>query len=75
MPESLRNFIKKETLAQVSSCEFCEIFKNNFDTEHLSTTASDYSYLRKGFQIFYDGNATPGAATYVTNISGKPFSQ
>ena len=24
------NFIKKETLAQVSSCEFCEIFKNTF---------------------------------------------
>ena len=24
------NFIKKETLAQVFSCEFCEIYKNNF---------------------------------------------
>ena len=24
------NFIKKETLAQVFSCEFCEIFKNAF---------------------------------------------
>ena len=24
------NFIKKETLAQVFSCEFCEIFKNFF---------------------------------------------
>ena len=24
------NFIKKETLAQVFSCEFCEISKNNF---------------------------------------------
>ena len=23
-------FIKKETLAQVFSCEFCEIYKNNF---------------------------------------------
>ena len=29
------NFIKKETLAQVLSCEFCEIFKNTFFTEHL----------------------------------------
>ena len=28
-------FIKKETLAQVFSCEFCEIFKNIFFTEHL----------------------------------------
>ena len=34
------NFIKKETLAQVLSCEFCEISKNTFFTEHLWTTAS-----------------------------------
>ena len=34
------NFIKKETLAQVFSCEFCEIPKNTFFTEHLWTTAS-----------------------------------
>ena len=34
------NFIKKETLAQLFSCEFCEISKNNFLTEHLRTTAS-----------------------------------
>ena len=32
------NFIKKETLAQVFSCEFCEISKNAFFTEHLWTT-------------------------------------
>ena len=32
--------IKKETLVQVFSCEFCEIFKNTFFTEHLRTTAS-----------------------------------
>ena len=29
------NFIKKETLVQVFSCEFCEIFKNAFFIEHL----------------------------------------
>ena len=34
------NFIKKETLAQVFSCEFFEISKNNFFTEHLQATAS-----------------------------------
>ena len=28
------NFIKNEILAQVFSCEFCEIFKNTFLTEH-----------------------------------------
>ena len=30
----------KETLVQVFSCEFCEIFKNTFFTEHFRTTAS-----------------------------------
>ena len=34
------NFIKKESLAQVLSCKFCEISKNTFFTEHLWTTAS-----------------------------------
>ena len=29
------NFIKKETLVQEFSCEFCEIFKNTFLIEHL----------------------------------------
>ena len=28
------NFIKKETLAQVFFCEFCEISENTFFTEH-----------------------------------------
>ena len=36
------NFIKKETLAQVYSCEFCEISKNTFFTEHLWATASGF---------------------------------
>ena len=35
------NFIKRETLAQLFSYEFCEIFKNNFFTEQLRVTASD----------------------------------
>ena len=37
------NFIKKETLARVFSCEFCEIFKNTFLTEHLLATASEFA--------------------------------
>ena len=32
----------KETPAQVFSCEFGEISKNNLFTEHLCTTASDF---------------------------------
>ena len=39
------NFIKKETLAQVFSCEFCEISKNTIFTEHLWTNASGVSGL------------------------------
>ena len=30
------NFIKKETLAQVFSCKFCEISKSTFFTEQAS---------------------------------------
>ena len=35
------NFIKKETLAQVFSCEFCEISKNNFFYRTPLLAASD----------------------------------
>ena len=35
------NFVKKETLAQAFSCEFCEISMNAFYTEHLRATASE----------------------------------
>ena len=37
------NIFKKETLAQVLSCEFCETSKNTFITEHLWATASTVS--------------------------------
>ena len=55
------NFIKKKALAQVFSCEFCEISKNTFFTEYLwwlllkvcsllitsfgEATGIDYEYL------------------------------
>ena len=35
------NFIKKEPLARVISCEFWENLKNTFFTEHLRTIAFD----------------------------------
>ena len=34
------NPIKKETPRQVFSCEFCEILKNTFFTEHLRVSVS-----------------------------------
>ena len=37
------NFIEPETPVQVFSCEFCDIFKNNYFLEHLQTgTQQDY---------------------------------
>ena len=44
------NFIKKETLAQVFSCEFCKISKNTFSTESLRKTASVPDKRTKSFQ-------------------------
>ena len=38
-------FIKKDTLTHVFSCEFCEISKNTFFTEHLRAIASFYGHL------------------------------
>ena len=35
------NFVRKEALAHMFSCEFCEAFINIFSTEHLRTTAFD----------------------------------
>ena len=35
------NFIKKETPANVFSCEFGEIFKNTYSEGHLQTAASE----------------------------------
>ena len=37
-------FIKKETLAQVSSCEFCEISKSTYFHRTLLVAASDFNY-------------------------------
>ena len=38
--------LKKQTLVQVFSCEFCEISKNTFFTEHLRMTASVATVMR-----------------------------
>ena len=41
MPKAC-SFIKKETLAQVFSCEFCEISKNTFFYRTPLVAASEY---------------------------------
>ena len=40
------NYMKKRLWAQVFSCEFCEIFKNNFFTKHLLATVSLRVFLQ-----------------------------
>ena len=43
------NFIKKETVAQVFSCEFCEISKSTYFTVHVWMTAPVFSPCLTGF--------------------------
>ena len=42
------NFIKKETLAQLFSCEFCEISRNTFFTKHFRVTSAGLNPLMSG---------------------------
>ena len=61
-----KKFVKKSSPAQVFSCEFCEISKNTFLTEHLWATASRidtetylntneaYKALLERFLVLYD---------------------
>ena len=59
MPESLLirlqasvgNSIKKEIRVQVFRCEFCEMFKNTFFTEHLQKTVSVFKYSLNNFRL------------------------
>ena len=45
------NFIKKETLAQVFSCEFCEISKNTFSSRTPLVTASAMTFILLGVYL------------------------
>ena len=48
---ALSNFIEKETLPQVFSCEFCEIFENTYFIEHILTTASEWFELNCALRL------------------------
>ena len=49
------NFIKKDTLTQVFSCEFCEIFRSTFFTENLRGLLLDFvtTILTSFFTFFW----------------------
>ena len=49
--EKPRKIIVKETLEQVFSCEFCEISKNTFFTEHVWATAFSLNNFRPPFVV------------------------
>ena len=73
------NFIKRESLTKVFSCEFCEISKNTFFIEHLRTTAFVLPRSRHEILSLSDCN---WAWTYkhlvhkrTLNHLAKPFSQ
>ena len=83
MPESLfnkvaglrTNFIKKEALAQILFCEFCEISQNSFFTEHLRATASEdlLIYTHKVLSLFtFMVDVPPVSSNYSYGASKSP---
>ena len=70
--QSLFNFIKKDTLVQVFSCEFCEIFKNTFFIEHLRVTASGLVRPCLNSDLYFISK-TSGTALPETVVSYKPI--
>ena len=61
------NFIKKETLAQVFSCEFFEISKNTFFIEHLWVTVSRSTLLKEKFFLNKQDNPIAAIVTFCNN--------
>ena len=47
------DFIKKETLAQMFSCEFCEISKNTFSLRTPSVAGQIKFSMKFADEIFY----------------------
>ena len=61
------NFIKKETLTQVCSCKFCEIFKSNFLYRTLLVAAPLGSNYASANCIRYITKSY-----FITEMSSKP---
>ena len=60
------NCIKKETLAQVFSCEFCEISKNTFSDRTNLVAASNFP---KSFQIVFQQNVHFNLVTWLSSAA------
>ena len=59
----IKPFFEKETLTQVFSCDFCEIFKSIFLTEDLRATV--YYDPTKPVQLAYDASLSGSAAALL----------
>ena len=67
------NVIRKETLAQVFSCEFCEVFKNTF-TEHLWWLLLNWWNQRRFSHAFHEVKGLSDAPITEASIKNKvPF--
>ena len=67
------NVIRKETLAQVFSCGFCEVFKNTF-TEHLWWLLLNWWNQRRFSHAFQEVKGLSDASTTEASITNKvPF--
>ena len=60
------NFIRKETLAQVFSSEFCEITKNTFFTEHVWATLTN---SRNFSSFFFSSSSNSRNFSMSSNFS------
>ena len=59
----IKPFFEKETLTQVFSCDFCEIFRSIFLTEDLRATV--YYDPTKPVQLAYDASLSGSAAALL----------
>ena len=82
-PPEPATLLKKEALAQVFSCEFCEISKNTCFTEHLWATASGYhfrvqctnrlQYYLKLLRSWKDQNISKNYGKYISTHAYLEF--
>ena len=68
LQSSVCNFIEKETLAQVFSLEFCDIYKKTFFTEHFWATASALMDPDK-IVTYFSVKSCWGLWTSITQVS------
>ena len=67
------NFVKTETLVQMFSCEFCEISKNTFFTEHFRATASVLVWLICKFFLITMHETDTAAEVYLQRFPTYMF--